>query len=127
MTTAAATPPSALTAHLEALEDALRAAVGVDEGGLAASGRYVMGWEDEEGRPATTGGKRIRPALCLLAAEALGGSAADAMPGAVAVELVHTSRSSTTRSRTATPSAITGPPSGGSWARRRPSTSATSS
>ncbi len=89
MTTAAASPPSALTAHLEALEDALRAAVGTDAGGLAASARYVMGWEDEEGRPATTGGKRIRPALCLLAAEALGGSAAEAMPGAVAVELVH--------------------------------------
>ena len=89
MTTAAASPPSALIAHLDALEDALRAAVGTDEGGLAAAGRYVMGWEDEEGQPASTGGKRIRPALCLLAAEALGGSAADAMPGAVAVELVH--------------------------------------
>tara|TARA_B100001123_G_scaffold449335_1_gene614255 strand:- start:1107 stop:2006 length:900 start_codon:yes stop_codon:yes gene_type:complete len=48
-----------------------------------------MGWEDEAGRPTTTGGKRIRPALCLLAAEVLGGSALEAMPGAVAVELVH--------------------------------------
>ena len=89
MTPAAASPPPALTAHLPALEDALRAAVGEERGDLAAAARYVMGWEDEHGRPASAGGKRIRPALCLLAAEALGGSVAAAMPGAVAVELTH--------------------------------------
>jgi len=48
-----------------------------------------MGWEDADGRPLVTGGKRIRPALCLFAAETLGGRAQDAMPGAVAIELVH--------------------------------------
>ena len=36
-----------------------------------------------------TGGKRIRPALCLLTCEALGGSVDDAMPFAVGVELLH--------------------------------------
>lgn len=89
MTPAAAAPPPALTAHLPALEESLRAAVGEERGALAAAARYVMGWEDEAGRPASAGGKRIRPALCLLAAEALGGSAEAAMPGAVAVELTH--------------------------------------
>ena len=89
MRPAAASPPPALTAHLPALEAALRAAVGEERGDLAAAARYVMGWEDEHGRPASAGGKRIRPALCLLAAEALGGSVAAAMPGAVAVELTH--------------------------------------
>ena len=89
MTPAAASPPPALTAHLPALETALRAAVGEERGELAAAARYVMGWEDERGRPASAAGKRIRPALCLLAAEALGGSVAAAMPGAVAVELTH--------------------------------------
>jgi geranylgeranyl diphosphate synthase type II len=34
-------------------------------------------------------GKRLRPALVLMAAEACGGSMEDAMPGAVAVELIH--------------------------------------
>jgi geranylgeranyl diphosphate synthase, type I len=48
-----------------------------------------MGWEDEAGNPANGGGKRIRPALCLAAAQLLGGPVAEAMPGAVAVELVH--------------------------------------
>jgi geranylgeranyl diphosphate synthase type I len=48
-----------------------------------------MGWEDESGRPTDQGGKRIRPLLCLFAAESLGGSVDNAMPAAVAVELVH--------------------------------------
>ena len=36
------------------------------------------------------GGKRIRPVLCMLAAEGAGGSAAEALPCALALELVHT-------------------------------------
>jgi geranylgeranyl diphosphate synthase, type II len=36
------------------------------------------------------GGKRLRPALCLAAAEACGGSSAQAMPLACAVECIHT-------------------------------------
>src|SRR5213593_3032100 len=36
------------------------------------------------------GGKRLRPALCLAAAEACGGSLNDAMPLACAVECIHT-------------------------------------
>ncbi len=36
------------------------------------------------------GGKRVRPVLCLLAAEAAGGRAEDALPGALALEYIHT-------------------------------------
>jgi geranylgeranyl diphosphate synthase type II len=36
------------------------------------------------------GGKRVRPVLCLLAAESVGGSAESALPCALALELVHT-------------------------------------
>ncbi|MEI7912209.1 MAG: polyprenyl synthetase family protein [Verrucomicrobiota bacterium] len=36
------------------------------------------------------GGKRLRPVLCLAAAEACGGTAADALAAACAVELLHT-------------------------------------
>jgi geranylgeranyl diphosphate synthase type II len=36
------------------------------------------------------GGKRIRPALCLAAAQACGGRDADALPAACAVECIHT-------------------------------------
>ena len=36
------------------------------------------------------GGKRVRPVLCLLACEAVGGSAQEALPGALALEYIHT-------------------------------------
>ncbi|WP_165066277.1 polyprenyl synthetase family protein [Paludisphaera rhizosphaerae] len=36
------------------------------------------------------GGKRLRPVLCLMAAEACGGSWRDAMPAACALEMIHT-------------------------------------
>ena len=51
--------------------------------------RYHLGCEDAEGRPAEAGGKALRPALCLLACEAVGGDWRRALPAAAAVELVH--------------------------------------
>jgi geranylgeranyl pyrophosphate synthase len=40
--------------------------------------------------PLRSGGKRIRPLLCLLSSEAVGGSAADCFDAALALELLHT-------------------------------------
>jgi len=40
--------------------------------------------------PLATGGKRFRPLLCFAAAEAVGGHAEQALPSALALELVHT-------------------------------------
>jgi geranylgeranyl diphosphate synthase, type I len=51
---------------------------------------YHLGWCDPDGKPVQAGGgKAIRPALALLAAEAVGAPADVAVPGAVAVELIH--------------------------------------
>src|SRR5438105_1971211 len=51
---------------------------------------YHLGFADPSGRPTSgNGGKAVRPALALLCAEATGADAATALPGAVAVELVH--------------------------------------
>jgi geranylgeranyl diphosphate synthase, type I len=51
---------------------------------------YHFGWWDEHGQPEqANGGKAIRPALVLLSAQAVGGGLGVAVPGAVAVELVH--------------------------------------
>lgn len=36
------------------------------------------------------GGKRIRPILCIAACEMLGGTADQAMPSALAAEMIHT-------------------------------------
>lgn len=49
---------------------------------------YHMGWEGE-GAGSEAQGKRIRPMLVLLCAEAAGGSWRQALPAAVAVELLH--------------------------------------
>ncbi len=52
--------------------------------------RYHMGWADEMLRPAAVpAGKRIRPLLCLLACDAVGGNPAAAVPAAAAVEILH--------------------------------------
>lgn len=84
-----ATAPEALTRHLALIEDALRAQLSADRSHLGATARYVMGWENRDGSPMSTGGKRIRPALCLFAAELFGARPEEALPGAVAVELIH--------------------------------------
>ena len=70
---------------------ALRAAVDVFDGGqMRAIAGYHFGWLDTDGRPvAGNGGKAIRPTLVVLSAEAGGGTSADGVPAAVAVELVH--------------------------------------
>jgi geranylgeranyl diphosphate synthase type I len=51
---------------------------------------YHFGWWDEQGRPLEgNSGKAIRPALAMLAAEAVGGTADRATNAGVAVELAH--------------------------------------
>jgi len=51
---------------------------------------YHLGFVRPDGGPASAnGGKSVRSALALLSAEAAGSSAETALPGAVAVELVH--------------------------------------
>jgi geranylgeranyl diphosphate synthase type II len=67
------------------LRDAIEAYLGAvpltkDLGDLENALRYAL----------ESGGKRIRPILCLAVADAAGGSIEDALPGAAAVELVHT-------------------------------------
>src|SRR6266540_1648476 len=69
---------------------ALRAAVARLEPSIAKVAAYHLGWVDVEGRPvAGNGGKAVRPALAVLSAEAVDAPAEVALPGAVAVELVH--------------------------------------
>ncbi|WP_017595264.1 family 2 encapsulin nanocompartment cargo protein polyprenyl transferase [Nocardiopsis potens] len=87
---AARTTTEILTGARDLVAPALReAADGLPEPMRRIAG-YHFGWCDAEGRPASEdGGKALRPALVLLAAEAVGGTARAALPAAVAVELVH--------------------------------------
>jgi geranylgeranyl diphosphate synthase type I len=52
--------------------------------------QYHMGWLDADfGLIQALGGKRLRPLLCLLTCEAVGGQIEHALPAAAAIELVH--------------------------------------
>lgn len=85
-----ASVPELLARSRDVVEPELRRAVGRldDHTRLVAS--YHLGWCDEQGRPTGGGsGKAIRPGLSLLVAEAVCGSPEPAVPGGVAVELIH--------------------------------------
>src|SRR5688500_8563859 len=71
-----------MTDHAKIFEAALAALVAARYAGsdpLAETVRYVL----------ESNGKRVRPTLCMLAAEAVGGKAESALPAALAVEMVH--------------------------------------
>jgi geranylgeranyl diphosphate synthase type I len=73
-----------------AVEPALRAAIDRLPAEPRLIAGYHFGWVDADGRPtAAAPGKAVRPALVLLCAKAVGGTAGQAVHAAVAVELVH--------------------------------------
>ncbi|PRX45909.1 geranylgeranyl diphosphate synthase type I [Prauserella shujinwangii] len=85
-----ATLPVEITATRELVQPALRAAVDELEPSMRRIVSYHLGWLDEHGEEVTAGGgKALRPALALLAAQAVRAEPEAALPGAVAVELVH--------------------------------------
>ncbi|MGW3347437.1 polyprenyl synthetase family protein [Nonomuraea rubra] len=72
------------------LEPALREVVSGLHPWGARMVAFAMGWAGLDGREQDAdGGKGLRPAITMLSAEAVGGTAEDALPAAVAVELVH--------------------------------------
>ncbi|MEU4659859.1 polyprenyl synthetase family protein [Streptomyces sp. NPDC023723] len=76
----------------EALLPALREAVRTLPAAERRVAAYHRGWCEADGAPRAAvagGGKAVRPALTLLSALAMGAAPAVAVPGAVAVELVH--------------------------------------
>lgn len=84
------TVPVSLRRARELVQPAMRECVDRLAPQLRGVVAYHLGFADREGRPASgEGGKAVRPALALLSAEAVGAPADVALPGAVAVELVH--------------------------------------
>lgn len=79
-----------LTWSGELVDPALRAAVDTLPHSMRRIAGYQLGWWDQHGAAITAPpGQAVRPALALLCAAAGGGSPRDAVPVAVAVELVH--------------------------------------
>lgn len=82
--------PEALLRHRALIESALRAEVDRLPPACVPAVAYHLGWRDADGRDLHRhGGKAIRPTMTLLAAEAVGAAPETALPGAVALELVH--------------------------------------
>jgi geranylgeranyl diphosphate synthase, type I len=82
--------PTEVTAARDVIEPALRRAVDELAPSMRTISRYHFGWVDELGGDRPGGvGKALRPALTLLSAQAAGGDPVQALPAAVAVELVH--------------------------------------
>ena len=82
--------PPMIDRYGDAVQSALRRALSREGSFVYDMLRYYMGWADESGAPIRAGaGKAVRPTLCLFGCEAVGGSAALAMPAAVALELIH--------------------------------------
>jgi geranylgeranyl diphosphate synthase type I len=72
------------------LRPAMSAAVDRLDAESRRAAAYHLGWVDLDGQPtASAGGKSVRPALALLGAQTVGVEPDVAVPGAVAVELVH--------------------------------------
>lgn len=72
------------------LETELKFAIGGASLPMYDMMRYHLGWIDKKGNPQTTvAGKRLRPILCLLSCQAMGGEWHQALPAAAAIELVH--------------------------------------
>ena len=84
--------PDVLKRCRELVRPALVEAVGRLHPWTGEMAAYALGWADTAGTPDPGGseGKGVRQALAVLGAEAAGADGADAVPGAVAVELVHT-------------------------------------
>lgn len=82
--------PPVFTRHQAAIGAALRVELDGRALPIYDSLRYYMGWAEVDGT-LTYGpeGKRLRPTLCLLACEAVGGDPANALPVAVAIEFAH--------------------------------------
>ena len=85
--------PQMIDRYGESIQSALRAELSKDSSFVYDILRYYMGWADETGAPhrrdGAGAGKAVRPTLCLFGCEAVGGEVAQAIPAAVALELIH--------------------------------------
>ena len=82
--------PSVLSEYRDFVESALQEEIPEQNIPPYTSLRYHMGWCDKDGNPRNDAeGKRLRPALLLLACQAAGGAMESALAAASAIELIH--------------------------------------
>lgn len=82
--------PAAFGRYRSELESELRGIFDGRSSPLYGMLKYHLGWLDEKGKEISGfSGKGLRPTLCMVSCEALGGNPAVAAPVAAAIELVH--------------------------------------
>ena len=82
--------PSFFARYQPSIDRALRAELKHYDSGICDTHRYHMGWADKDGEElAATQGKRLRPTMVLLGADAVDGDPRCALPVATALEFVH--------------------------------------
>ncbi len=86
----AAGAPAAIAAARPLFEPAIRASVDhLEDRRVRLVAGYQLGLWNAEGTPESSGGKAVRPALALIAAQAVCGKPEPGIAAAVAVELIH--------------------------------------
>ena len=81
---------SCLQTYRVELDRELRAALDRDNLPFYNMLRYHLGWVEPDGQPAGgSSGKALRPTLCFLACEAVGGDWRVCLPAGAAIELIH--------------------------------------
>lgn len=87
---AAVALPKVFDRYQEPIQAGLREFLSCHVSPLYTTLKYYLGWEDPQGNPdPQPRGKALRPTLCLLACESLGGNVDRALPAAVALEYIH--------------------------------------
>lgn len=82
--------PAFLETFSQSIEAELKEILAERQSPLYDMMRYHLGWVDKNGAPRNgSTGKRLRPGLCLLSCEAVGGDAKTSLPVAAAIELIH--------------------------------------
>jgi len=79
--------PEVLYRYRGAIEQEVARCLPADGSSLNEMLRYQLGWTSGGG--VSLGGKGLRPSLCLLACEAMGGDVDQALPIAASIELIH--------------------------------------
>ena len=82
--------PSFFSRYQPTIDRTLRAELERYDSEIQKTHRYHLGWANKDGQElVATQGKRLRPTMALLGADAVDGDARRALPVAIALELVH--------------------------------------
>lgn len=82
--------PAFFARYQPLIDDALRGALVGNSPSIEVTHRYHMGWVDRDGNEiSATEGKRLRPTIAMLGADAIGGEIRRALPVAIALEFIH--------------------------------------